>query len=146
MRTSAETFMMYWSVVKTHFSGWYVILALLFLSVSLSGCEKEDSVYYSVDCITEVKAVRVPCSYGALGDIWFINSEGEYLQPWVMYGGREPMPRFVIPVPGQFYKIGYIGVKRDNKYEDDRPRCMAALPQSEAVNITCLSPVVTTVN
>lgn len=123
------------AIAKSNLSGWYILLALLLLSV-LSGCEKEDIAVCpepQITCEVEVTAEQVMCGYGAFRNVWLKSAEGKYLQPWYNATGQKEL------TPGQKYKIGFSVVERDDKY-NDVVTCMAAVPESQAVAILCLSP------
>lgn len=125
------------AAAKSNLSGWYVLLALLFLSVLFSGCEKEDDLIaecweLQATCTLEVTAEKVICGYGAFGNIWLKTADGKLLQPWHSLVDQKSL------LDGQKYTVGYKAVERDDKYKD-RISCMAALPAAQAVVITCLS-------
>lgn len=123
------------AIAKSNLSGWYVLLALLFLSV-LSGCEKEDMIdgcwIPGTECNREATAVTVTCGYGAFGNVWLKTAEGNYLQPWHNFTDQNEL------IAGQKYVIGFKTVEKDDKYKDI-VTCAAAVPVSQAIALTCLS-------
>ncbi|MEJ8801046.1 hypothetical protein [Pontibacter sp. H249] len=124
------------AVAKANLSGWYVLLALLFLSVFMSGCEKEEMIAecweLGAECNQEVTATTVICGYGAFGNVWLKTADGSYLQPWHNLAGQNAL------VSGQKYRIGYKEVERDEKYKNVFT-CMAAVPAAKAIALTCLT-------
>lgn len=124
-----------WAVAKSNLSGWYVLLALLILSI-LSGCQKETEGCWDTPpgCSVEVTAEDVMCGYGAFGDVWLKTNDGLYLQPWDNLTEQKSL------IAGQKYSIGYKVVERNDKYKDIYT-CMAAVPSAKAIAITCLSAV-----
>lgn len=137
MRTLLNSFAALAVAAKSNLSGWYVLLALLFLSVLLSGCEKEQLVHTEggltsqTGCATEVTAEKVLCGWGAYEDVWFRLGDGTYLQPWENQSGAENISA------GTRYYIGYTPATRDDRYKDVLT-CMAAVPQAQAIKLTCL--------
>jgi hypothetical protein len=143
MKTSFHTIKMIWSVIQANLSGWYVMLALLFFSIALSGCEQEEleSFIPDMECTQEVTAIKVACGYGVYGDVWFINQKKEIFQPWDTYKDAQlTLPAGTQLVPGEKYKIGYLTTTPNNKY-DDLIRCLAALPESKPITIACITPI-----
>ncbi|MBC5992873.1 hypothetical protein [Pontibacter cellulosilyticus] len=128
-----------WAVAKSNLSGWYVLLALLFLSLFMSGCEKGEEITEcwepQVNCSVEVSAERIMCGYGAFNNVWLKTADGAYLQPWYNLTEQKEL------VPGQKYKIAFKTVERDDKYKDVF-YCLAAVPVSEAIVLTCISPAI----
>ena len=129
-----------WAVAKTNLSGWYVLLALLLLSI-LSGCQKEadEHWYTQAACNMEVTAQDVMCGYGAFKNVWLKTDDGLYLQPWDNLTEQKSL------IAGQKYRIGYKVVERNEKYKDIYT-CMAAVPSAKAIAITCLSVVTNSSN
>lgn len=134
MKTKSTSTSTMLSLVKANLSGWYAILALSFFSVFSSGCDERIVVCPAeeYECTEVVSAENVACGYGAFENIWFKTENGKYLQPWENLTDTKTL------VPGQKYKIGFRVIKRDNKYKD-LITCMAALPESEAVVVACVS-------
>ncbi|HEY4652610.1 MAG TPA: hypothetical protein VIG72_14410 [Pontibacter sp.] len=130
-------------IVKTNLSGWYLLLALLFFAVFMTSCdagkEEEQKELNLASCKLEVTAVKITCGYGAFEDTWLQLPDGTYLQPWENMTGVKEI------VPDRKYRVDFSPMPRDNRY-DELVRCMAALPEAEVVNITCLEPVSGTVN
>mgnify|MGYP005752090243 CR=1 FL=1 len=123
------------AVAKSNLSGWYVLLGLLFLSVIMSGCEKEpvEGCWEpQTACSIEVTAESIMCGYGAFGNVWLRAADGSYLQPWHNLTEQKEL------VAGQKYKIAFKAADRDDKY-NNAYTCLAAGPAAQAVTITCLS-------
>ena len=135
MKITHNTFAAYVAALKANLSGWYVLLALLLLSVLMSGCE-DVAVCPGPEeaCATEVTAVGVQCSYGAFNTIWFKTEDGRYLQPWVNESAVEAV------VTGQKYRIGFRLTERDERYYNIAT-CKVAVPDADAIVVTCLSAV-----
>ena len=127
-----------WAVAKSNLSGWYVLLALLFLSLFMSGCDKEEEIIEcwvpETTCDVEVSAEAIMCGYGAFKNVWLKTADGAYLQPWYNVTQQEEL------VPGQKYKIGFKNVERDDKYKGIYT-CAAEVPAAQAIALICISPV-----
>lgn len=128
------------AIVKANLSGWYMLLALLFLSLFMSGCETttEQEAFEErlpvFACTTEATAVGFTCALGAFNNNWLQLSDGTYLQPWVNATDRKEL------VHGQKYRLGFVEVVRDDRY-DNIATCKAYVPQGKPVKVTCLEPL-----
>ena len=134
-------------ILKANLSGWYMLLALLFFSLFMSGCdtEEQDEVeklggcFPVTGCVLQGTAVDIMCGYGAFQNTWLQLNDTTYLQPWANATSVQSL------TPGQKYRFGYIEVERDNRY-DNLYTCQVALPKARIVKLTCLQPVANTDN
>lgn len=132
MKIQSNMFAVVVSVAKANLSGWYMLLALLFFSVVLSSCDKDSDGNLASGCTTEVVAEHITCGSGEFGNVWFKTADGTYLQPWHNLTSTKSI------VAGQKYSIGYKATERDGKTFKGFT-CLAAVPQSQAIAIYCLS-------
>lgn len=131
------------AIVKANLSGWYVLLALLFMSLFLSGCDDEVVCPVDEECRVEVTAINSFCAVGAFGTIAFVLDDGAVLEPWINATAITEVEG------GARYTIGYTPTKRDDRYKNDSRFenniiCCGMDPGPQAVKITCLTPVAAT--
>jgi hypothetical protein len=144
MRLSPVAFSDVAEIVKANLSGWYLLLALLFLSLLISNCSKKDQLELESNfpvqgCEVNATAVTVVCGFGAFEDTWLQLENGKYLQPWANATSVQNL------IPGQKYRVGYAVMVPDNRYKD-LVICKAALPVSETIKLTCLQSISDTGN